>query len=106
MIGPDRVKNYLLAKIVDPVFYPDISQARRVSEQILGAAWKRETGITIAVEQRWRRQTIKQEMRFNISNPAWYVNLAQSINSYVATRDRAAIQRAMDLLSRQGAILN
>lgn len=102
----DRLKE-LFYNTIDPVFYPDISQARRVSNELLKAARGSDTGVTIRINQSWRRHIVRHDLRFNISQSReWFANLAQDIQGYAANRNRAEIKRSIDFLSKQGAILN
>lgn len=103
---PDKVKE-LFFRVIDPVFYPDISQARRVSRRLLEATRRSDPGVTIAIDQTWRNQTVTHELRFNLSESRqWFINLAKDIDAHANSRNRQGIERAINLLSGQGAILN
>lgn len=101
----DRFKD-LFYRAVDQAFYPDISQARRVSNELLRAAQSNDTGITIRIDRRWRYRVERHDVRFELDSRKWFVSVAQTMARNVADRNRSGIERDVDLLYRRGAVLN
>ena len=105
-MNPGRIKEALF-QVVDSLFYPDIAQARKASNELITATQANNSGVTVRIDERWRNQIVRRELRFSLTaSPQWFRNVGEDLRNLVARRDRQAIQRVMDNLARHGSVLN